>query len=86
MSTPTTFAGLVDLFLRFINLLIPFLLAVVFLVVVWKLFDAWVLHADDSGMQEEGRSLAIVAVIVFVLMLSAWGIVAMIRSSFFGTP
>jgi hypothetical protein len=86
MPTPTTFAGLVDFFLRFINYLIPFLFAVVFLVVMWKLFDAWVLHADDSGKQEAGRSLAIVAVIVFVLMLSAWGIVAMIRSSLFGMP
>ncbi len=86
MSTPTTFAGLVDLFLLFINYLIPFLFAVVFVVLVWKLFNAWVLNAGDPGKQEEGRSLAITAVIVFVLMLSAWGIIAMIRSSFFGNP
>jgi len=86
MQTPTTFAQLVDMVLLFINYLIPLLFGVVFVFVVWKLIDAWVLHAGDEKKQAEGRTLAFVAVIVFVLMLSAWGIVSMVRASLFGTP
>jgi hypothetical protein len=84
--TPTTFAQLVDLFLRFINYLVPLLFAVVFVYVIWKLIDAWVINAGDEKKQAEGRTLALVAVIVFVLMLSTWGIVTLVRNSLFGTP
>jgi len=86
MRTPTTFAELVQLVLLFINYLIPLLFAVVFVVIVWKLFHAWVINADDPGKQEEGRTLVLVAVIVLVLMFSTWGIIAMLRSSLFGQP
>ncbi len=83
-KTPTTFSGLVDFILGFINILIPAIFAVVFLYLVVKIIDAWVLHADDDSKREEGRRMMITAVIVFVVMISTWGIVAMIRNSIFG--
>lgn len=84
METPTTFKGLVGLVIDFINILIPALFAVLFVFIVWKIIDAWVINAGDEKKQEEGRRLVVVAVLVFVLMISAWGIVAMIKQSIFG--
>lgn len=82
-TTPTTFKGLVDFIIGFINILIPALFGVLFLYIVWKIIDAWILHADDDSKREEGRRLVITAVLVFVLMISTWGIVAMIKQSLF---
>lgn len=83
-TTPTDFAGLVNFILGFINILIPAIFGVVFLYLVVKIIDAWILHADDEKKREEGKRMMITAVIVFVVMVSAWGIVALIRNSIFG--
>lgn len=84
-TPPTTFAGLVDLFINLINMIIPFIFGVVFLFLVWKIFDSWVLNAGDEKKVGEGKQYAIVSVLVFTLMIVAWGIVALIRNSIFGS-
>ncbi len=83
METPKDFAGLVNFFLSFIGILIPALFAVLFVYIMYKIFDAWILHADDETKRKEGKSLIIVAVLVFVLMISTWGIVGLIQRSLF---
>ncbi len=82
-TTPKTFAELVNFILGFINILIPALFAIVFLYLFVKIIDAWIIHADDDGKREEGRRMMITAVVVFVVMVSAWGIVALIKNSIF---
>jgi len=82
-QAPTSFAGLVDLVLGIINLLIPALFALVFVFFVWKLIDSWILNAGDETKRNEGKQYALWALLMFVLMVSTWGIVAMIRSSVF---
>ena len=84
METPTTFAGLVKFIVDFINILIPAMFGLVFLYLVWKIIDAWIIHAGDEKKLEEGKQMVTVAVIVFVLMVSTWGIVALIKSTLFG--
>lgn len=84
MPTPTTFEGLVNGLLGLINILIPTILGVVFLFLVWKIIDSWVINAGDEKKREEGKQYAIVATIVMVLMAIAWGLVAMLRASVFG--
>jgi hypothetical protein len=81
---PTTFAGLVNVILGLINIVIPLIFGLLFVFLVWKIFNSWVLNAADEGAREEGRQYAVVAVIVFVVMVVAWGIVAMLRTSLFG--
>ena len=81
MTTPTTFAELVSFFLGLINQIIPVLMGVAFLFILWKLIDAWIIHADDATKVEEGRTVAITGVIVFVLMISMWGILAVLQRS-----
>jgi hypothetical protein len=84
MPTPTTFAELVLFVINFINILIPTLFGVLFVYVMWKIVDAWVIHAGDEKKRTEGRRLVTVAILVFVLMVSTWGIIAFIKSSIFG--
>lgn len=80
-TTPTTLAELVAFFLGIVNSLIPLLFGIVFLVIIWKLIDAWVLHADDPGSREEGQTIALTGVIVIVIMISVWGILSLLKNS-----
>lgn len=81
-QTPTTYAGLIDMFIGFINVLIPAMFALIFLYFIWKVIDSWVIHAGDPNKIAEGRTFAVTAVIVVVVAVSVWGIVAIIRASF----
>jgi len=80
----TTFAGLVNEVIGIINIVIPLIFGILFLYLVWRVFENWVLKADDQNAREAGRQYAVSAVIVFVLMISAWGIVRLLQSSLFG--
>ena len=84
MKTPTTFEELVAFVVNFIGLLIPAILGLLFLFIVWKIIDAWIIHAGDDKKLEEGKRLVTVAVFVFVIMVSTWGIVALIKNTIFG--
>lgn len=83
-SAPTTFRELVEVILNLINIIIPAIFALVFIVIVWKIIDAWVIHGGDSNKREEGKQLVLVGVVVFVLMVVTWGVIALLRSAFFG--
>ncbi|MCA9359317.1 hypothetical protein KC926_03885 [Candidatus Kaiserbacteria bacterium] len=83
-TTPTTFKGLVDFIIGIISIIIPALFSFLFIYFVWKIIDSWIIHAGDEVKLEEGKRYVTTAVIIFVLMISAWGIVVMIRSSIFG--
>lgn len=83
-STPTTFQGLVDAIIGILNSFIPVLFAGVFLFVMWKVFDAWVLNADNETKREEAKGFVVIAIFVLVLMVSVWGVVGLVRQSLFG--
>lgn len=81
---PTTYSELVELIVNIINLAIPALFGVVFVFFIWKMIDSWIIHGGEEAAREAGNKYAVAAVIAFVLMISAWGIVALIKSSIFG--
>jgi succinate dehydrogenase hydrophobic anchor subunit len=83
-STPTSFKDLVKFIIDFINILVPAIFGFLFLYVMWKVIDAWIINADNETKREEGKRLILIAVLVFVLMISAWGVVALIKQSVFG--
>jgi len=83
-QTPTTYSGFVNEILTIINIAITALLALTFVYFIWKTIDCWVLHAGDETKREDGKKYAIAAVVAFVIMVSAWGIVTMVKSSLFG--
>jgi len=84
MPRPTTCAELVNGIVGVIGIIIPGLFAVAFLVIVWKIIDAWVINGGDPQKIEEGKQLVVMGVVVFVLMLVSWGIIALIRKTLFG--
>jgi uncharacterized membrane-anchored protein len=84
MPTPTTFEELVRGLLGLINIIIPTILGFIFLFLVWKIIDSWIINAGDESKREEGKQYAMVSTIVMVLMLILWGLVAMLRRSVFG--
>ena len=81
MKTPTTFAELVAFFLGLINQIIPLLMGAAFVYLIWKLIDAWIIHADDANKVEEGRTIIMTGAVVFVVMASIWGILSILRHS-----
>lgn len=83
-AQPTTFAGFVDIIIYLINIAIPLLFGAVFVYFIWMMIDSWVINAGDQGKREAGRRYAVSAVVVFVVMVSAWGIVSIIRNGLFG--
>ena len=80
-TTPTTFGELVNFFIGIINSLILVLFALAFLVLIWKMIDTWIIHADDEKKREDGRTTAITAVLVMVVMVSIWGILSLLQAS-----
>ncbi|MCA9355865.1 hypothetical protein KC865_04965 [Candidatus Kaiserbacteria bacterium] len=84
MTKPTTYKELIGSIIDIINLIIPAIFAVLFIFFIWKMIDSWIIHAGDQTKRDEGKKYALTAVIVFVVMVSAWGIVALIKNSLFG--
>lgn len=82
--TPTTYSGLVAHIIDIINIIIPVLFGTLFVYFIWKVIDAWIINAGDEKKRGEGKQYATVAVIVFVVMVSVWGIVNMLKQSLFG--
>lgn len=85
VETPNTFADLVSILLSILSALIPVIFAITFVYVVWRIIDTWVIHANDAESIKTGRSFVIIAILVLVLMVSVWGVVELLSSSFFGT-
>ncbi len=83
--TPTTYAELVEFFLGLIGtILVPGIFAVVFLYAVWKIFDAWVINVGDEKKRGDGKRFVVIAIFSFVIMISVWGIVGLLKNSIFG--
>lgn len=83
-ATPQTFPELVNVFIGIINLIIPLLFFSLFIFLIWKLIDAWILNVADEKKRTEGKAYALAAVLVFVLGVSTWGIVQVLSRSVFG--
>ncbi len=80
-NTPSDFKGLVNFFLEFVNIGITVLFALAFLVLLWKIIDAWIIHADDPSKREEGTTMALTAVLVMIVMVSIWGVLALLTGN-----
>lgn len=83
LSEAETFGDVVSIFVSLINAAIPALLALMLLFIIWKAVDMWVINAGDEQKVTEGKQLIITSVIVMVVISSLWGLVALLRNSFF---
>lgn len=82
-TTPTTLAKLVDFFISIINSIIILLIGLAFVVTIWNIISAWIIHADNDTKRAEGKQIAFTSVIVMVVMLSIWGILTLLKKSIF---
>ncbi len=80
-TTPTTFAGLVGIFLNIISLLIPLVAGLSFIVFLWGL-SRFIISAGDEKARTSGKQLMIWGVIAFFVMSSVWGIVIVVANTF----
>ncbi len=83
-TAPTDFKSFVGLIIDLISLLIPFIIGITFLVLMWGIIQAWIMNAGDEKSVESGKKLAQVGIIAFVIMIGIWGILAILRKTFFG--
>lgn len=81
---PDTFSELVADLIYLTSLVIPLIFTITLLVIVWKVIDAWILHAGDTTKIDEGKQTVRIGIIALVVMSGIWGILALLRSSLFG--
>ena len=80
-NTPTDFASLVNGILTIISYIIPLIFAVMFIYFAWRMIDAWIINAGDEKKREEGKVFLVITIISFVLMVTIWGIVSVLKDS-----
>lgn len=67
--------------LDFINsVVIPFILAIGFLVFIWGIFQYFIVGGANEEAKENGKSLIMYAIGGFVVILAFWGIVNIISN------
>ena len=63
-------------------LVVPVLFAVAFLTFLWGVYRYFILGADSEDKRAEGRKFVLWGLIGFVVILSLWGLVAMVGNTF----
>lgn len=67
----------------FINdTVIPVLFALAFVVFLWGAFTTFILGANNDTAKEKGKGFMLYGIIGLFVMLSAWGLVAILTNSF----
>jgi hypothetical protein len=68
--------------LEFTNtILIPFIIAIGFLVFVWGMFQYFIAGGANDEAKEKGKSLMIYATLGFVLIIVFWGVINLLTES-----
>ena len=79
---PNPLAGYITSIGTFINnTVIPALIALAFLVLVYGIFQNFFLGRDDEEAREKGKQLILYSVIGMLLIVSVWGIVALLSGA-----
>lgn len=64
------------------NVLVPVLFAIAFIVFLYGIARAYIFSGGDSEKVAEGHKLLMWGIIAFVVMISIWGIVNVVASTF----
>jgi hypothetical protein len=83
-QAPTDFASFVSLINGIINILIPLIFTLTFIVLMWGVIKSWILNGGDASEIEKGKKIVVVGIIALVVMSGIWGIIALLRYTFFG--
>ncbi len=83
-AAPRTFAEAVNLLLWYIQLLIPIIFALTFIMFAWGIVKAWIMNDGNAEKVAEGKALVVWGVIGLAVMSGFWGLIALLRNSIFG--
>ena len=67
------------------GIFIPVLMAVAFITFIWGVFKYFIWGAESDTERATGRRFILWGIIGFVVILSVWGLVAIVRGAF-GLP
>ncbi len=79
--TDKTFASFINIFLRIIGFLIPLIGALSLFVFFWGIAK-FILAAGDEKKLADGKQFMIWGVIAMFVMVSLWGIIAVVSRTF----
>ena len=79
----TSFQDLAKRLLDMINLVIPFIISLALLYFLINIFKL-VFASDDSKGREDAKGLIIWGIVTLFVMVSVWGLVRILTSTFFG--
>lgn len=83
-ASPRNFGEVVNLLLWYLQLLVPIVFALTFIVLSWGIVKSWIMNDGNAEKVGEGKTLVLWGVIGLLVMSGIWGILALLRSSFFG--
>ena len=78
--TPTTFAGLIATLIGIINKVIPVLVGLALVIFFWGLIQ-YIYESGDAHGHSRGRELIIWGLVALFIMVSVWGILALMREA-----
>ena len=64
------------------NVAVPVLFALAFIVFLWGAFNAFIIGSQNDTAKEKGKNLMIWGLIGFFVMVSVWGLVNILASTF----
>jgi len=66
---------------KVINLLVPLVFAIAFIVFLWGIFQFFFAKAGDAEARQKGRQFVMWGIIAFAIMISVWGLTNLVVSS-----
>lgn len=80
----STFADVVAVIIQIADGLMALVVGIIVVVLLWRILTAWFMGGGDPKEVERGRQSALAGIIVLVFVFGLWGIVFIIRTTFFG--
>ena len=71
--------GIIDLIN---NVFVPVVMAIAFLVFLWGVYKYYIYNADSETERAKGHQTMLWGLIAFVVILSIWGLIAVVRITF----
>lgn len=84
IDTSKGFSGFVELIVDLAQNIIYFISALVVVVFLWGVLRYWIAKGGDADAVKEGRDFIIAGIIGIVVMFSVWGLVRILKMTFFG--